>query len=149
MGCVINDTQAVFVGNFLDLLSPTGLAIHMHRHDGRSLGCDGRLDAIGINAARCWVNIHEHGFDAVPPQRMGRCHKAVGRGDNLTADVQGLQRRDQRQCAIGKHTDIRHLEVFAQGGFKSFMEFTVIGHPLAVPDLTQHLVELVKIRQQR
>ncbi len=149
MGGVIDDAQAILVGNLLDLPGAARLAIHMDGHDGCGARRDGRLDSVGINAARRRVNINEHGLDAVPPQRVGRCHEAVGRGDDLAADVQRLQGGDQRQRAISKHADVGHLEVLAQGGFKPLVELAVVGHPLAVPDLAQHLVELVEVGQQR
>ena len=146
---VVDDAQAVFVGNRLNFSSSTGLAIHVHGHDSGCARRNGSLNTIGIDAARCGVDIDEYGLNAVPPDGMGGSDKAVGRGDDLAADVECLQRRDERQSAIGEQADVGHLEVLTQCLFQPFVERAVIGNPLAVPYLAEHLVELVEVRQQR
>lgn len=148
MGGVIDDAQAILVGNGLNLGGAAGLAIHVHGHDGRGARGDGSLDAVGVNAARCRVNIDEHRLDAVPPDRMGGGHKAVGCGDDLAADVERLQRGDERQRAVGEQADVGHLEVVTQRLFQPLVERAVIGNPLAVPNLAEHLVEVVQVGQQ-
>lgn len=148
MGGVIDDAQAILVGNGLNLGGAAGLAIHVHGHDGRGARGDGGLDAVGVDAARCRVNIDEHRLDAVPPDRMGGGDKAVGRGDDLAADVERLQRGDERQRAVGEKADVGHLEVVTQRLFQPLVERAIIGNPLAVPNLAEHLVEVVQVGQQ-
>ena len=148
VGRVVDDAQAVLVGNRLDFSSSAGLTIDMHRHDGRCARSDGRLDAIGVDAARRRVDIDKHGLDAIPPDGMGGGYKTIGGGDDLAADVERLQRRDEWQCAVGEQADVGHFEVVTQRLFQAFVERAVIGDPLAVPNLTEHLVELVKVGQQ-
>ena len=149
MSCIVDDAQAILVGDGLYLAGSARFAIDMHRQDGRCARRDGRLDAVGVDASRSWIDIDKDGLDAVPPQRMGGGHKAVGRGDDLAADVEGLQRGDKRQRTVGEQADVGHLEVLTKGGLKPLVEFTVICNPLVVPDLTQHRGEVVEIGQQR
>ena len=148
MGGVIDDAQAILVGNGLNLGGAAGLAIDVHGHDGRGARGDGGLDAVGIDASCRRVNIDEHRLDAVPPDRMGGGDKAVGRGDDLAADVERLQRGDERQRAVGEKADVGHLEVVTQRLFQPLVERAVIGNPLAVPNLAEHLVEVVQVGQQ-
>ena len=146
---IINDAQAVLVGNCLNFSSSAGLSIHVHGHDGRCARRDGSLDTIGIDAARRRVDIDKYGLNAVPPNGMGGGNKAVGCGDDLATDVKRLQRRDEWQSAVGEQADVGHLEVVTQRLFQPLVERAVIGNPLAVPYLAEHLVELVEVGQQR
>ena len=149
MGGVIDDAQAIFVGNRLNLSGSAGLSIDVNGHDRRCARGDGRLDAIRIDAARCRVDIYKYRLDAIPPNGMGGGDKAVRRGNDLATDVKRLQRRNEWQSTIGEQADVRHLEVVTQCLFQPFVERAVIGNPLAVPNLAEHLVELVEVGQQR
>ena len=90
MGGIINHLQTVFVGDFLNALRVTGLAIHMHRHDGLGLWGDGSFYLVRVNVTRSRVNIHEHRLAAVPPQGMGGGHEAVWSGNHFTRDTKCL-----------------------------------------------------------
>ena len=149
VGGVVDDAQTVLVGNVLNLLGAARLAIDVDGHDGGGARRDGRLDTVGVDAAGGGVDIYEHGLDAVPPDGVRRRHKAVRCGDDLAADVQRLQCRDERQGAIGEQADVGHLEVLAQGSLEALVEVAVVGDPLAVPNLAQHRMEVVKVGQQR
>ncbi len=146
---VINDLQAVLVGNLLDRLRVAGLAVAVHRHDRRCLGRYRRLDLIGVEAAVCRVNVHEHRLDAVPPQGVCRGHEAVGGRYHLACDAKGLECGYERERAVGEQAYVRHLEVFGKLFFKLSVELPVVGYPLAVPDLLQEPLELVEARQER
>ena len=148
VGAVVDDAQAVLVGNLLNLAGAARLAIDMDGHDGCGARRDGSLDSVGVNASRCRVDVHKHGFDAVPPQRVGCRHKTVRRSDDLTADVHGLQSRDEGDGAVGKDADVGNLQVFTQRSLKALMELAIVSDPLVVPDLLQHLVELPEVRKQ-
>ena len=148
VGGVVDDAQAVLVGDVLNLTGAAGLAIDVDGHDGGGARRDGSLDAVGVDATRGHVDVDEHGLDAVPPQGVGGGNEAVGGGDDLAADVEGLKGGDERQRAVGKHADVRHLEVLTQGCLEAAMEFAVVGHPLAVPNLLEHLVILVEVGQE-
>ena len=121
----------------------------MHRHDGRGPGGDGRLDAVGVDAAVRRVDVHEHGLDAVPPDRVGGGHEAERGGYHLTGYAQGLEGCYQRQCAVGEEADEGNLKVLAQGGLQFLVVMPVVGYPLARPDVPQVCVEFVQVRKER
>ena len=148
VGSVVDDAQAVLVGDVLDFAGAARLAIDVHRHDGRGARRDGGFDAVRVDASRGGVDVDKDRLDAVPPQRMGGCNETVGRGDDLARDVERLQRRDQRQSAVGEHADVGHLEVFAQGGLKALVEDAIVGNPLVVPHLLEQLVVLGEVGQK-
>ena len=148
MGAIVDDAQAVLVGNLLNLTGAARLAIDMHGHDGRGARRDGSLDSVRVDASRCRVDVHKHGLDAVPPQRVGRRHKAVGRSDDLTGDIHSLQSRDEGDGAVSKDADVGDLQVVTQSGLESLMKLAIVSDPLVVPDLFQHLVELSKVGEQ-
>ena len=73
---VVDDLEAVLVGYLLYPPGVARLAVAVHRHDGRGPGGDGRLYAVGVDAAVRRVDVHEHGLDAVPPEGVGGGHEA-------------------------------------------------------------------------
>ena len=121
----------------------------MHRHDGRGPGGDGRLDAVGVDAAVRRIDVHEHGLDAVPPDRVSSGNEAERGGYHLAGDAKGLEGRYQGQCAVGEEADVGHLKVLAQGGLQFLMVVSVVGYPLARPDVPQVCVEFVQVRKER
>ena len=147
--CVVDDLEAVLVGNLLYSLGIARLAVAVHRHDGRGPGGDGRFDAVGIDAAVRRVDVHEDGLDAVPPDRVGGGHEAERGGYHLAGDAQGLEGRYQRQRAVGEEADVGHLKVLAQGGLQFLVVMSVVGYPLAGPDVLQVCVEFVQLREER
>ena len=106
--------QSVLVGYFLDAFRIAGLAVDMHGHDGRGLGSNGCLNLVWVYIASFRVYVYKHRLDAVPPQGMGSGHKAVGGGNDLARNAQGLQSTYQRQGAVGEQADIRHFQILAQ-----------------------------------
>ena len=62
-----DDLKTVLVRYLLYPLGVTRLAVAVYRHDCRGPGGDGRLDAVGVDAAVRRVDVHEDGLDAVPP----------------------------------------------------------------------------------
>lgn len=112
MGGIVDDLEAVFIGNGLDAPGIARGAIDMHGHDGGGARGDGGLYFIGIEIARDGVDIHEDGFDAIPPDGVGGGHEAVRGGDDLACNAESLQSGDERQGAIGEDADVGHAEVF-------------------------------------
>ena len=110
---VVYHLEPVIVGDLLDALHVAGLAVAVHRHDGRGLGGDGRLYLVGVHAAVRRVDVHEHRLYAVPPDRMGRGHETERRCDDLPSYSECLKSRDERQGAVGEEADIRDPEVLA------------------------------------
>ena len=62
---VVDDLKTVLVGYVLYPFRIARLAVAVYRHDGRGPGGDGRLDAVGIDAAVRRVDVHEHGLDVM------------------------------------------------------------------------------------
>ena len=149
VGCVIDHFQPVFVRYLLYPLGIARLAVAVNRHDGRGPGGDGRLDAVGVDAAVRRVDVHEHRLDAVPPQRVGRRHEAEGGRYDLARDAQGLQRRYQRQGAVGEEADVGNLEVPAEGRLQFLVPVSVVGDPFTGPDVPKVCAELVQVRKER
>ena len=149
VGGVIDHFQSILVGNLLYSLGIARLAVAVHRHDGRGPGGDGRLDAVGVDAAVRRVDVHEHGLDAVPPDRVGCGYEAERGGYHLAGYSQGLEGRYQRQRAVGEEADVGHLKVLAQGGLQFLVVMSVVGYPLAGPDIPQVCVEFVQLRKER
>ena len=148
MGRIIDYLKPILVGNLLDPLRIARLPIDMHRHNGRRLRGDGRLNLIRIDIPSRRIDIHKHWFAVVPPDGMGRGNKTIWCGDHLAGDSKRLQSREQRQRSIRKQTDIRYLKILAQCCFQLPMERPVIGNPLAIPDYLEHLIELLQIRKK-
>lgn len=146
---VVYHLEPVLVGDLLNALHVAGLAVAVHRHDGRGLRRYGSLNLVGIHAAVRGVDVHEHGLYAVPPDRVGGGDEAERRGDDLAGYPERLQRGDERQGAVGEEADIRDLEVFAEGLLKFLVVVPVVGDPLARPDVPEVSVEFLKVRQKR
>ena len=146
---VVYHFEPVLIRDLLDALHVAGLAVAVNGHDGRGLRGDGGLDLVWVHAAVRRVDVHEHGLDAVPPDRVGGGDEAERRGDDLAGYPERLQRGDERQGAVGEEADIRDLEVFAEGLLKFPVVVPVVGDPLARPDVLEVPIELLKIRQKR
>ena len=66
VGSVVNDFEVVVVGNFLNGLHITRIAIAMHGHDGRGLRGDGSLDFCRVKVKRARVYVDEYGLNPIP-----------------------------------------------------------------------------------
>ena len=87
---VVDHLEPVLVGDLLDALHVAGLAVAVHRHDGRGLRGDGGFDLVGVHAAVRGVDVHEHGLDAVPPDRVGGGDEAERGRDDLARYPESL-----------------------------------------------------------
>ena len=143
MGGVVDYFQAVLIGYLLYTLRIAWLAVDVYRHYGCCLGCDGGLYLVGVDVARAWVDVNEHGLYAVPPKGVGGCNEAVRSGDHLARYAQSLQCRDERQRAVGEQADVGHFQVCGKFLFKLLVKISVVGYPLARPYLFEHFVVTV------
>ena len=146
---VVDDLKTVLVGYVLYPFRIARLAVAVHRHDGRGTRGYRSLDAARVDAAVRRVDVHEHRLDAVPPQRVGRRHEAEGGRYDLARDAQGLQRRYQRQGAVGEEADVGNLEVPAEGRLQFLVPVSVVGDPFTGPDVPKVCAELVQVRKER
>lgn len=135
MGRVIDQVQAVDVGNLLEPVRAAGMAVHMDRQDARGFRGDGGFHLFRVQVAEPGLDVHEHGPDVVPPQGVRGGHKAEGRGDDLARDPHHLQGNDQGQGAVGAQGHIGHIQVPGQLRFQLLVKGPGVGEPFAVPDL--------------
>lgn len=149
MGGIVDNFETVFIGDGLDARSIAGGAVNMHGHDGGGLRSDGGFYLIRVEVAGDGVDIHKDGLDAIPPEGMGGGHEAVGSGDDLARDTQGLQGSDERQGAVREQADVGHAEVIGQGLFQLLVVVAVVGNPFALPDIGQQLLEFLQRGEKR
>ena len=64
-------------------------------------------------------------------------HKGIRCGDDLTGDTQRLQRRDQRDRAIGEQCNVLDTEVVTELLFQLLVKGAAVGQAFTVPDLFQ------------
>ena len=148
MGGIVDDLEAVLVGNLLDNVGIDGLAVAVDGHDSGGLRGDGGLYLIWVETAGALLDIDEDGLDAVPPEGMGGGDEAIGGGDDLAGDAQGLQGCDQGKGAVGEQAELGYLEVVSEGSLQLLVEGAVVGDPLLVPYLLEEFVELVEVGEE-
>lgn len=149
MSGIVDDFEAVFIGDGLDAHSIAGGAVNMHGHDGGGLRGDGGFYLVRVKVAGDGIDIHKDRFDSIPPEGVGGGHEAVGRGDDLARDAQGLQRGNERQGAIREQADIGHAQVVGQGLFQLLVVVAVVGNPFALPDIGQQFLEFLQRGEKR
>ena len=91
MGGIVDHLQVVVVGNFLNSINITRVAITMYGHDGCGLRSNGSLDLGGIKVQRYGLYVNKHRGIAVPVKRVRGGYKAVRSGDDFARDAQRLQ----------------------------------------------------------
>ena len=149
MRCIVDDLKAILIGNILNRIHLNRLTIAMYRHNGSGLGGDSSLDLVGIDATGFLLDVDKHRFAAIPPNAMGGGHETIGCSNHLTRDAKGLERSQQWKCSIGEEADIRHFQILSQSSLQLLVKLAIVGYPFTCPDFLEHLVELIKIRQQR
>src|SRR5450631_1511168 len=69
---IVNDLEAVVVGDGFDAFHVTWMSVAMYGHDGRGLRRDRSFDPSRVQIQGVRVDVDEHRLDAVPQQRMCR-----------------------------------------------------------------------------
>ena len=117
---ILDQAQAMLVGDGLQRAHVAHQAVEMHRHDGPGVGGDGGFHPRRIEVAGVGLDIDEHRCGAGLEDGCGGGDKAHRRGDDLIAraDIQSQQRQVQRARAA------RHAEgvALAQIGRKPLLE---------------------------
>ena len=88
---IINNLQAILVGNLLNPLCIARFPIDMHRHDGTGLRSNGCLYPVRINVSRGRIDIDENRLAIVPPNGMRCRHETVGCRNHLSSNPKRLQ----------------------------------------------------------
>ena len=148
MGCIVDDLQAILVGDVLNCLGVAWFAIDMHRHYRRCPWRNGSLNLVWIHIACSRVNVNKHWLATVPPDTMRGCHEAIRCRYHLASDTERLQSCHQRQSAIGEEAHVWYLQVLGESSLQLLVVTAIIGYPLAVPNLLQLRREVVKIRKK-
>ena len=146
---IVYHFQSMAVRYLLDALNIAGFPIAMDGHDGGGARSDGCLNPVGVDAAVGRVDIDEDGSETIPPDAVGGGYEAVWGGDDFALDVESLEGCEQWQCAVGEETDVWNFKVLAQCLFQQLVVMSVVGNPLARPDLFQQVVKLVEVGQER
>ena len=95
MSCIVDDFQAIPIGNSLNLVHLAGFAITTHGHNGSGFWCNSSLYLFRINTTSFFLNIHKHRTTTVPPNAVSSSHKAIRCGDYFACDAQCLQSSKQ------------------------------------------------------
>ncbi len=106
MGTVIDDLQAVAIG---DLLQPTdiaGVAEHVGGDDGRGIGLDGCFDVGRIQVPGLRVDVGEDRPDPLPVQGAGGGDEAEGCGDGAAGQAQSAVGDLQGQGTVVDQDDV-------------------------------------------
>lgn len=99
---IVKHTQAVGVGNPLDFLDLTRIAVHVHGQDRCRVRGDGRLDLAWIEIHARRIDIGEDGLDAVPVKRMRGSNETEWRGDHLATHFHRLQGGNESEGPVGE-----------------------------------------------
>ncbi|MNF90390.1 hypothetical protein D3C84_729520 [compost metagenome] len=102
MRCIINNFQAMLVGNTLDRFNIASIAITMHRHNSCRFRSDSLFYFFWINIERLRINIYKYWSEPIPNQSMSCGNKGIRSGNHLTDHLQRLQCSNQRQRTISE-----------------------------------------------
>ena len=83
----------------------------MDRHDGSRVRRNGGFNLFWVDIAGCFVDIDKNGLEAIPPDGMRRCDKAVWCRNDFTRDSHGLECRDERERSVCEQADILYTKV--------------------------------------
>ena len=90
MSGIIDDFEAVGVGDPFNVLHVAGISITVHGQDGRGLRGNCRLNFVRVQIAGRWVDVDKNRLDPVPHQGMRGGDEGVWGGDDFARDPQGL-----------------------------------------------------------
>ena len=134
VGRVIDDLETVRLRNAGDRIHIAQAAVDVDGQDrDRFLG-DERFDLSGVDGIA-------HGVDVAEDRRAAAAHdgvrgggEGVGRGDDLTVQIHGLDDILQREVPVGEQRHVIDAEILTQFFFKLLVLFAHVGQPVAVPD---------------
>ena len=138
LGRVLDDLEAVGLGNGADFVHGRALAVEVHRHDGLGAGGDGGLDAVGVDVVGGQVGFHKdrRGPRVADGQRRG--NKGVGGHDDLVPRPDAERLEDQHQGV--QPVAAAHAVVHAAVGGKRLFKGGVLP-PVDIPTVLQHTVK--------
>ena len=150
---VVDHLEAVPVRDGLDGVRVAQAAIDVHGQNGAGPLGNQALQQLWVQRVIALTNITEHGRKPLAHEGVRGGGKGEGRGDNLAqqgkpADVgpvQGLQKRLQRQVAVGEQREMPHIQIGFQAALQLKQLFAVVGQPVGIPQGADFLAKFLEI----
>ena len=142
---VVDHLEAVPVRDGLDGVRVAQAAIDVHGQNGAGPLGNQALQQLWVQRVIALTNITEHGRKPLAHEGVRGGGKGEGRGDNLAPQVQGLQKRLQRQVAVGEQREMPHIQIGFQAALQLKQLFAVVGQPVGIPqgaDLPAKFLEI-------
>ena len=90
VGRVIDDFEAVPVGDLLNRVHVTEVSVHVHGYDGAGARGNEILDRRGVEGVIVGLDVGEHGRQALAHNGVGSGGEGERRGDDLALEPHGL-----------------------------------------------------------
>ena len=149
MSRIIEQLEAIGVGNTFEFLHLAGIAIDMHGHNGRGTWSNKRFHLGRVKGKCIRLNVAEHWRAVVPVNCVCGGDKGEWRRYDFACYAQCLHPNLQGNHPIGEKRDILHSKVFRQFGLELAVEFAIVGEPFVVPYLFKIGNKLVQRGQRR
>src|SRR5882724_11899421 len=95
------------------------------------------------------VDITEHWFDAVPPERMRSGNERKGRYNHLTRQPHRASSDEQAHRGVTRRDAVADAEIFGESLLELLDQGPLIRQPLAVEEVAEALEELVPMADVR
>ena len=142
VGGVVDDPEAVAVGDVLDGVDVAEVAVDVDWHDGARAGRDRLLYALGVEGAVRLADVGEDGREALARDGVGRAREAEGGGNDLAAQVEGLEYALEGVVPVGEQAHVRRPQALLEGHLELLVLLPHVGEPVALPQRTNLLAIL-------
>ena len=153
MSGVVDDFDAVLVGEAVEALDVAHVAVDMDGDDGlRNTGLDEFFHRSGREAQRFWINVGENWLRADAHERVRRRHERKRRRDDFRAlKSQCLESHLQCQGPVVKEREIGfwHLKIMREFRMEAPEHRPVVREPLVSPDFRTTGLERLQVGQVR
>ena len=130
---VVEHAQSVRLGDGINALSVTEVAVDVHGQDGDGLVGDEAFYLIRVDGVIVGADVAEHRRAAAAEDGMGGGGKGERRCDDLTVQSKSLYQVLQREMPVRKERDVLRAEIALQRGLKRLVLLAHIRQPVAVP----------------
>jgi len=120
LGSVFDDLESVLAGDAEDGVHVGGLAVDVHRYDGRGLAGDSGFDPVRVDTVGLGVDVHHDGNAAGVNDGLDGGEEGVGWDDDLEAGLEGKSLEGERDGvgAGGTGQAVIGLTVLGEFGFE-------------------------------
>lgn len=136
VGRIEQQLQLVLVCNGLQFLHRRSAAPEVHPDDAAGARGNHPPHRFRVQVVGERINVGEHGRNALPIQRVGRCDERIGRNDDFASQTQRTDDDLQRDGAIAHGDAVFHAAIYGDAVFKLLYQRAVIAEPVAVEHLT-------------